>query len=80
MLISPRQREATQEKMAALVSGANAQLAYNRHKGSVPVRRDVDTVTLDSCARDSWTTFASPRAARVPSLAHRMAADETVKD
>jgi len=80
MLVSPRQREATQEKMAALVSGANAQLAYNRHKGSVPVRRDVDTVTLDSCARDSWTTFASPRAARVPSLAHRMAADETVKD
>lgn len=80
MLASPRQREATQEKMAELVSSANAQLAYNRHKGSVPVRRDVDTLALDSCARDSWSTFAAPRSARVPSLAHRMAADEAVKD
>ncbi|WP_237219046.1 ABC transporter substrate-binding protein [Rhodoferax aquaticus] len=80
MLNSPRQREATQEKVAELVSSASAQLAYNRHKGSVSVRRDVDSSTLDSCARDSWSTFAAPSTARVPSLAHRMAADEAIKD
>jgi glucose/mannose transport system substrate-binding protein len=60
-----------------------AQLAYNRIKGSVPVRRDLSAsglASLGGCARDSWETFASPAAARVPSLAHRMAADEATKD
>jgi glucose/mannose transport system substrate-binding protein len=46
----------------------------------VPVRRDIDISSLDGCARDSWETFAAPGSARVPSLAHRMAADETIKD
>jgi glucose/mannose transport system substrate-binding protein len=80
MLLSQRQREATQEKVAELVVALPAQLAYNRIKGSVPVRRDVDPSTLDSCARDSWETFAAPANARLPSLAHRMAADEATKD
>jgi glucose/mannose transport system substrate-binding protein len=80
MLVSGRQRETTQEKVAELVSSAPAQLAYNRLKGSVPVRRDMDVGSLDACARDSWSTFATPRNARVPSLAHRMAADEATKD
>ena len=80
MLVSNRQREATQEKLAELVVGAPAQLTYNRTKGSVPVRRDIDVRSLDTCARDSWSTFAAPRSARVPSLAHRMAADEATKD
>lgn len=80
MLVNPRQRETTQEKVAELVSGAPAQLAYNRIKGSVPVRRDIDASALDGCARDSWDTFAAPSNARVPSLAHRMAADEAIKD
>nr|WP_315848719.1 ABC transporter substrate-binding protein [uncultured Rhodoferax sp.] len=80
MLVSARQREATQEKMAEVVVSPTAQLAYNRIKGAVPVRRDVDVSSLDGCARDSWETFAAPRSARVPSLAHRMAADEAIKD
>lgn len=80
MLLSARQREATQEKVAEVLAGAPAQLAYNRIKGSVPVRRDMDVSSLDACARDSWATFAAPRSARVPSLAHRMAADEATKD
>ena len=46
----------------------------------MPVRRDIDPAALDSCARDSWETFALARNARVPSLAHRMAADEAIKD
>lgn len=80
MLVSARQRETTQEKMAEVVVSPATQLAYNRIKGAVPVRRDVDVSSLDGCARDSWETFAAPRSARVPSLAHRMAADEAIKD
>jgi glucose/mannose transport system substrate-binding protein len=80
MLVSPRAREAAQEKMAEVVTALPAQLAYNRLKGSVPVRHDVDPTSLDPCARDSWETFARTRSARVPSLAHRMAADEAIKD
>lgn len=80
MLVSARQREAAQEKMAEVVTSIPTQLAYNRIKGAVPVRRDIDPSTLDSCARDSWETFAAARSARVPSLAHRMAADEATKD
>ncbi|MDR7307247.1 ABC transporter substrate-binding protein [Rhodoferax saidenbachensis] len=80
MLVSARPREAAQEKMAEVVTGIPAQMAYNRFKGAVPVRRDIDVTQLDGCARDSWETFAAPRSARVPSLAHRMAADEAIKD
>jgi glucose/mannose transport system substrate-binding protein len=80
MLVSPRQREAVQEKIAEVVVGPVAQIAYNRIKGSVPVRRDIDPSVLDSCARQSWDTFSNPASARVPSLAHRMAADENIKD
>ena len=83
MLVNVRNHEALQEKMAETISAMPAQIAYNRIKGSVPVRRDLSAgtlVTLSGCARDSWETFASPAAARVPSLAHRMAADEATKD
>jgi glucose/mannose transport system substrate-binding protein len=80
MLVSPRQREVVQEKIAEVVVSPAAQLAYNRIKGSVPVRRDIDPSSLDGCARQSWETFANPVSARAPSLAHRMAADENIKD
>jgi glucose/mannose transport system substrate-binding protein len=80
MLRNPRKRTATQEKLAEVVTTAQSQLAYNRIKGSVPVRNDIDPATLDPCARDSWTAFAARDAALVPSLAHRMAADEATKD
>jgi glucose/mannose transport system substrate-binding protein len=80
MLVSHRQHEVVQEKVAEVVVNPAAQLAYNRIKGSVPVRRDIDTSSLDACARQSWETFANPRSARAPSLAHRMAANENIKD
>ena len=71
---------ATRQVLAELVAGLPAQMAYNRLKGSVPVRRDIDPSQLDACARDSWDTFANTTSARLPSLAHRMAADEATKD
>jgi glucose/mannose transport system substrate-binding protein len=80
MLRNARKRTATQEKLAEVITTAQSQLAYNRVKGSVPVRNDIDPAVLDPCARDSWTAFAASDAALVPSLAHRMAADEATKD
>ncbi|MCW7538987.1 ABC transporter substrate-binding protein [Aquabacterium sp. A7-Y] len=80
MLTGDYSRQAAQERMAAHLFSLPVQQGYNRLKGSVPVRRDIDPLGLDSCARDSWQTFANPSAPRLPSLAHRMAADEALKD
>jgi glucose/mannose transport system substrate-binding protein len=80
MLVGRQAREAAQEKAAEVFTGLPAQRAYNRVKGAVPVRSDIDPGQLDACARDSWATFADRSAERVPSLAHRMAADESTKD
>jgi glucose/mannose transport system substrate-binding protein len=83
MLLNARHPVALQERMAETFSGMSAQLSYNRIKGSVPVRKDISTsalASMDACERDSWEAFAAPAVARVPSLAHRMAADEASKD
>ena len=80
MLRNPRKRTEAQAKLAEVITTVKSQNAYNRVKGSVPVRSDIDPASLDPCARDSWTTFAARDAALVPSLAHRMAADEATKD
>ena len=56
------------------------QAEYNAVKGSVSVRRDADPSKMDACARDSWTAFMQGAAQQAPSLAHRMATDETRKD
>jgi glucose/mannose transport system substrate-binding protein len=63
------------------VSGTAAQLAYNRVKGSVPVLRQLSATqlrSLDACARESWQTFASPLAVRLPNLG--MATDKATRD
>jgi glucose/mannose transport system substrate-binding protein len=70
----------TQEKAAGLLASLAVQKSYNRVKGSVPVRKDFDPSQMDTCARQSWQTFAHPQTQRVPSLAHRMAASEVTKE
>ncbi|MRV76073.1 extracellular solute-binding protein [Duganella sp. FT92W] len=80
MLGSDSSRMTAQEKLAKLVVTPAVQQQFNAAKGAVPVRRDADTAGMDSCARDSWMTFASGAAAQVPSLVHRMAADEESRD
>lgn len=80
MLVGHTSRAAVQEKAADVLTSAATQRAYNRPKGAVPVRSDIDPATLDACGRDSWSTFADRQAERVPSLAHRMAAGEATKD
>jgi glucose/mannose transport system substrate-binding protein len=71
---------AAQEGLARLVVGPALQIEYNAIKGSVPVRNDADLSRLDACGRASWLAFNQPGASVVPSLAHRMATDESSKD
>jgi glucose/mannose transport system substrate-binding protein len=80
MLAGAKKREAEQERMAEVVVSPAAQLAYNQAKGSVPVRDDIDPAQLDECARDSWQTLKRADSPQLPSIAHRMAADEATKD
>ncbi|BCL77330.1 sugar ABC transporter substrate-binding protein [Jeongeupia sp. HS-3] len=72
--------QARQEKLARLMMNPATQTAYNRIKGSVPVRRDADVAAMDACARASWQTFGRGAGMQAPSMAHRMATDETLKD
>lgn len=80
LLIGNQSNSEVQEKFVETVTGLTAQLNYNKVKGSVPVRRDIDNKTLDVCAKDSWDNFNNPKIIKVPSLAHRMVADEATKD
>lgn len=80
MLDSRPEARPAQEKLAALVLAPSLQADYNRIKGSIPVLRHPELAKMDACARASWQLFDSGAAARVPSLMHRMAADETMRD
>ncbi|HEX6705099.1 MAG TPA: ABC transporter substrate-binding protein [Albitalea sp.] len=80
MLVGKKRRDADQDRLAELLGQPAMQLAYNQAKGSVPVRTDIDPAQLDECARDSWQTLARPGSSQLPSIAHRMSADESTKD
>lgn len=80
MLVGHDAHRAEQEHMAEILAQPAIQMAYNQAKGSVPVRTDIDPSQLDACARDSWETLAKPGAPLLPSIAHRMAAVESVRD
>jgi len=80
MLVGRNAQRAQQERMAEIIAQPATQMAYNQAKGSVPVRTDIDPTQLDACARDSWQTLAQPGAPLLPSIAHRMAAVESVRD
>lgn len=69
-----------QEKLARIVMSAAVQAAYNQIKGSIPVLRNPDLSRLDSWSRDSCKLFSRGAAWQVPSLVHRMAADDMTKD
>jgi glucose/mannose transport system substrate-binding protein len=66
--------------MADILAQPATQMAYNQAKGSVPVRTNIDPAQLDACARDSWQTLARPGTPLLPSITHRMAAVESVRE
>jgi glucose/mannose transport system substrate-binding protein len=80
MLAAHPAQRAAQETLAAMVMQPAVQRDYSRVKGSVPVLRAPDLSAMDACARASWTLFATSAADQAPSMAHRMATDETARD
>jgi glucose/mannose transport system substrate-binding protein len=80
MLAARDAHRADQEKLAALIVTPALQNDYNQIKGSIPVLRNAPVAKMDACARASWKLFNSGPEAQVPSLVHRMATDETVRD
>lgn len=80
MLAARDAHRADQEKLAALIVTPALQNEYNQVKGSIPVLRNAPVAKMDACARASWKLFNSGPDAQVPSLVHRMATDEIVRD
>ena len=80
MLDSGRPVRPAQEKVAALAMTASMQEHYNRVKGSVPVLRQVDLASMDSCARASWSLLARPGAVLVPSMSIGMVGEQDLRD
>ena len=80
MLATEKAHRSGQEKLAKIAMLPQVQSDYNLIKGSVSVLRQPDMAKMDSCSRASWQLFASGPQAQVPSLVHRMAADEVSKD
>lgn len=80
MLATREPHRPAQEKLAALIMTPALQNDYNLVKGSIPVLRNPMLTRMDSCARASYKLFSSGPAAQIPSLVHRMATDEIVRD
>jgi glucose/mannose transport system substrate-binding protein len=80
MLANDYAKSPLQERLAALLVEQRTQNDYNLVKGSVPVLNGLDVAALDPCARDSWLLFARGSAVQAPSLVHRMATEEGIKD
>ncbi|WP_082616600.1 ABC transporter substrate-binding protein [Massilia sp. Root418] len=80
MLATRESHRPAQEKLAALIMSPALQNDYNQIKGSIPVLRNPVLAKMDVCARASWKLFTSGPEALVPSLVHRMATEEIVRD
>lgn len=80
MLATPDSHRAAQEKLAAIIMSPVLQSEYNQAKGSIPVLRNPQLGRMDACARASYKLFIGGPGAQIPSLVHRMATDEIVRD
>jgi glucose/mannose transport system substrate-binding protein len=60
-----------QLKLASLILSREFQELFNKKKGSIPARVDLDMKSFDSCAQASMETFRN--GTLVPSVAHHMA-------
>ena len=52
---------ATQDKLIDVILDPEVQLAFNKIKGSVPVRQDVDVSSMDSCAKKAKEALNDPK-------------------
>ena len=53
-------QQAAQEKLAELMMAPETQIEFNKKKGSVPVRLDVDVSTMDVCAQKGMAALRDP--------------------
>lgn len=69
-----------QNAMAKAIMGKDFQVTFNKIKGSVPARTDIDTTSWDMCAAKSSADLkaTSKKGTLVPSYAHGMAARSDV--
>ena len=74
-------RKAAQEKLAAAIMSPSFQIAFNKVKGSVPARTDVDGKDLDACGQQGMKDLAeaSKNGTLFGSMAHGHAAPAAVK-
>ncbi|WP_051278767.1 extracellular solute-binding protein [Chitinilyticum aquatile] len=74
-------RHIAQRDFAELLMSHEGQIAYNKHKGSIPARTDIDHNQLDAYGRDSAKDFvqAAGKNVLVPSWAHNMAVQDDMK-
>jgi glucose/mannose transport system substrate-binding protein len=74
-------RKAAQEKLASAIMSPSFQIAFNKIKGSVPARTDVDGAGLDACGQKGMKDLAEASAAGTlfGSMAHGHAAPAAVK-
>jgi glucose/mannose transport system substrate-binding protein len=59
-------QQAAQEKLAELMLAPKTQIEFNKKKGSVPVRLDVDVSGMDVCAQKGMAALRDP-ARQIPS-------------
>ncbi|MBE9608317.1 extracellular solute-binding protein [Chitinilyticum piscinae] len=80
-----RQKDArldtAQRDFASLLMSKDGQEAFNLYKGNIPARTDVDLSRFDDYARQSARDFAqaADRQVLVPSWAHNMAVQDSVR-
>lgn len=74
-------RKAAQEKLASAIMAPAFQVAFNKVKGSVPARTDVDGSDLDACGQQGMKDLAeaSEKGTLFGSMAHGHAAPAAVK-
>jgi glucose/mannose transport system substrate-binding protein len=53
-------QQAAQEKLAELMMAPETQIEFNKKKGSVPVRLDVDVSSMDICAQKGMAALRDP--------------------
>jgi len=75
-------RKAAQEKLASAIMAPAFQVAFNKVKGSVPARTDVDGSDLDACGQQGMKDLAeaSEKGTLFGSMAHGHAAPAAVKN
>jgi glucose/mannose transport system substrate-binding protein len=75
-------RRAAQEKLASAIMSPSFQVAFNKVKGSVPARTDVDGSDLDACGQQGMKDLAeaSEKGTLFGSMAHGHAAPAAIKN